>query len=600
MAGRFIAQESIDEVTNRTDIIQTISEYVPLTQKGADWWGCCPFHHEKTPSFSVSPEKRFYYCFGCHAKGTVLNFVMEMEKISYPEAIELLAHKAGIPLSYTDNGRSELQEDPRAKLKDEYINLYTRVANMFHYLLMETDAGKFALDYISRRGISREILEKFRIGYAPQDRLWLKKFLLSKNFTPEFLKNSGLFSSRYPDISFFSDRLMFPIFDKKGDVVAMGGRFLRGDPAKSPKYLNSGDLVQYKKGRTLYAFNFAKQAIREKRKVIFCEGYMDCIAYHQCGIEYAVAPLGTALTDEQVLLVKPFIDEVVLSFDSDGAGQKATRAAIYMCRRKGITVKVINIEGGKDPAEIMINFGAEILTKLVEDAILDNDYLISKLLLLYPKDSPEGKMKASLEFFSYVDSLQLDIQKDACLEKFSQVYGIGLDAIHNDYSNREKLSKRLKENERNLQEPERVERLHVTSELRAVLTAITDDISLFRKMHDEISVDDFTDEQARKLFIIMEECLSGECFSVSSILNRCGNEELKGLMIQSMNEYSAHAEQSVLDSISLIKKNSLKRQRDAISSQIQNFSAVNDDGISLNDLLLKKMDIDKQISLLKG
>lgn len=600
MAGRFISQESIDEVTNRTDIIQTISEYVPLTQKGADWWGCCPFHHEKTPSFSVSSEKRFYYCFGCHAKGTVLNFVMEMEKISYPEAIEFLARKAGIPLSYTDNGRSELQEDPRAKLKDEYINLYTRVANMFHYLLMETDAGKFALDYISRRGISREILEKFKIGYAPRDRMWLKKFLLSKNFTPDFLNNSGLFSSRYPDISFFSDRLMFPIFDKKGNVVAMGGRFLRGDPDRSPKYLNSGDLIQYKKGRTLYAFNFAKQAIREKRKVIFCEGYMDCIAYHQCGIEYAVAPLGTALTDDQVLLVKPFIDEVVLSFDSDGAGQKATKAAIYMCRRKGITVKVINIEGGKDPAEIMINFGAETLTKFVENAILDCDYLISKLLVLYPKDSPEGKMKASLEFFSYIDSLQLDIQKDACLEKFSQVYGIGLDAIHNDYSNREKLSKRLKENERNPQEPGKVERLHVTSELRAVLTAITDDISLFRKMHDEISVDDFTDEQARKLFTIMEECLSSGCFSVSSILNRCDNEELKGLMIQSMNEYSAHAEQSVLDSISLIKKNSLKHQRDAISSRIKKFSAANDDGIGLNDLLLKKMDIDKQISLLKG
>ena len=296
-------------------------------------------------------------------------------------------------------------------------------------MLTQTEGGKFALDYICKRGITAETIEKFKLGYSPADRKWLRKFLESKNYTKDFLDNSGLFSKKYPEFAFFSDRLMFPIFDRKGDVVAMGGRFLRGDASKSPKYLNSGDLIQYHKGETLYAFNFARQAVREKKAVIFCEGYMDCIAYHQCGIEWAVAPLGTALTEEQVRMVKPFVETVYLSFDADGAGQNATKRAILMCRRMDITVKVIRLHGGKDPAEIMLNFGADYLTNDVNNAIIDNDYLLSKLQEVFPKDTPEGKTKASLAFFAYIDALQSDVQKQACLDQLCQVYGIEKEAV---------------------------------------------------------------------------------------------------------------------------------------------------------------------------
>lgn len=265
----FITQESIDEVSDKTDIVRVVGEYVPLVQKGGDWWGCCPFHNEKTPSFSVSSSKKFYYCFGCHASGTVFNFIMNMEKLSYPESVEFLAKRAGVRLSYTDGGSETQRTDPNAKLKDEYKNLYTRVAGSFHYMLTQTEGGKFALDYICKRGITAETIEKFKLGYSPADRKWLRKFLESKNYTKDFLDNSGLFSKKYPEFAFFSDRLMFPIFDRKGDVVAMGGRFLRGDASKSPKYLNSGDLIQYRKGETLYAFNFARQAVREKKSCNF-------------------------------------------------------------------------------------------------------------------------------------------------------------------------------------------------------------------------------------------------------------------------------------------------------------------------------------------
>jgi len=598
MSG-MISQSTIDEVASRTDIISIVQEYLPLTQKGNDWWGCCPFHNEKTPSFSVSSEKKFYYCFGCHAGGTVFNFIMQMEKLSYPEAIEFLAKKAGVPIQYSDGGDAP-KEDPDAHLKAEYIDLYNRVSGTFHYMLMETEAGKFALEYITKRGLTKETLEKFKIGYSPADRRWLKQFLLKKNYSEDFLDNSGLFSKKYPDFAFFSDRLMFPIFDRKGDVVALGGRFLRGDPDKSPKYLNSGDLIQYKKGSTLYAFNFAKTAIRENKKVIFCEGYMDCIAYHQCGIQYAVAPLGTALTEEQIHLVKPFVDSILLSFDSDAPGQNATVRAILMCRRQNVTVKVIRLSGGKDPAEIMVNLGPAILTNDVDNAILDNDFLLSRLLNTYSKDSPEGKAKASLEYFQYLDVLQSDVQKDACLEQFCQAFNIDPEAARKDYTNREQILPRIQRKEETVQDKQA--ELHVkkpTAELRAILTAVADNVSLFQKIRNEISVDDLEDNRAKELFIIMEECCRSGTFSVSNILNRCGDDGLKELIIQSTTEYSNHVEQSVLDGIQLIKRNVLIRKRAEILNQMRRLerSSLPEDKEQLSELLSQKMDIDKQIAL---
>lgn len=597
----FITQESIDEVSDKTDIVRVVGEYVPLVQKGDDWWGCCPFHNEKTPSFSVSSSKKFYYCFGCHASGTVFNFIMNMEKLSYPESVEFLAKRAGVRLSYTDGGSETQRTDPNAKLKDEYKNLYTRVAGSFHYMLTQTEGGKFALDYICKRGITAETIEKFKLGYSPADRKWLRKFLESKNYTKDFLDNSGLFSKKYPEFAFFSDRLMFPIFDRKGDVVAMGGRFLRGDASKSPKYLNSGDLIQYRKGETLYAFNFARQAVREKKAVIFCEGYMDCIAYHQCGIEWAVAPLGTALTEEQVRMVKPFVETVYLSFDADGAGQNATKRAILMCRRMDITVKVIRLHGGKDPAEIMLNFGADYLTNDVNNAIIDNDYLLSKLQEVFPKDTPEGKTKASLAFFAYIDALQSDVQKQACLDQLCQVYGIEKEAVRKDYGNREQLSRRYKKMTEQQTESSEKQPVKVDAELKAVITAVADNVSLFQNMRNEISADDLDNPDAKELFKIMEECLDGGNFSVSAILNRIGSDELKALVIEATNIYSNCAELSVSDSIKLLKFHAMEKRRARVLERISELSksALSEDVAQLNEAIQLKMQLDNDIKNIK-
>lgn len=601
MAG-FISRESIEEVSNRTDIVQVVGERVQLTQKGRDWWGCCPFHQDKTPSFSVSPEKKFYYCFSCHATGTAIDFIKEMDKVSFSEAVSLLAKKAGVELKYENGGSERQREDPNAKLKEEYRTLYTRIAGTFHYALMETTAGKFALDYITDRGLTKETLEKFKIGYSPEDRFWLRKFLEGKNYSKEFLDNSGLFNRKRPDTAFFSGRLMFPIFDRNGDCVAMGGRFLRGsDFEAQSKYKNSPELMHYKKGNILYAFNFAKESIRRNKKVIFCEGYMDCIAYHQCGIDYAVATLGTAMTVEHIHIIKPFVDEVLLSFDSDGAGQKATSRSILMCRSLGIPVKVVQLQGGKDPAEIMLTFGAEYLTKQVNGSRFDFEFLISKLQELYPKDSPWGKSKASLEYFEYIDSLQSNVEKESCLELFSQAYAVDREALRRDYSNRENVRAKLNQVNNNQTAAVKKEKLIITAELQAVMTAVTD-VALFKKMHEEISLDDLREESSRQLYSAMEDCLMNDSFSVSNILIRLENDELKGLLIKSADVHRDSAVESAEESIRYLKNRVLENRNLRIRERIEllSRSSLPEDRAELEELLKQKMEVDSKIHNMKG
>lgn len=591
MAG-YISQETIDAVNNTVDIVSVIGEYTKLDSKGNDYWGCCPFHGEKTASFHVDPDKKFYHCFGCGAGGNIIKFIMEQEKLGFGDSVEFLAKKFNIPVKY--QAGYENKPDPKIKLIEQYIDLYERTASMFHYFLLETDQGKGALKYITDRGLSMETIKKFKLGYSPADRKWLKSFLVKKNFSPEFLKNSGLFSKNYPDISFFVNRMMFPIFNRNGQVVAFGGRQLDNDP-NSAKYMNSGEMLQYHKGETLYAFNFAKKAIKENKKVIFCEGYMDCIAYHQCGIEYAVAPLGTALTEDQIKIIRPFVDEVLLSFDADGAGQKATMRAILMLRKANITTKVIRIEGGKDPAELMVNFGKEILTKSIANAILDSDFLLSKLGKEYPIDTPEGKTKASLAFFPYLDALQSDIFKESCLEQLCQAFNLKPEAVKRDYNNRDQARQRL-----NIRQPEvKNENIPIrrNAELGCIL-AIIADLDKYKIVRSELFPDDFDDSYAKQLFCILEECYKSDSLTLPAILSRCNDSRLTNMITSSLSsgEFSKNTEAAILDSVKILKKKSLEKQRDKINERIRQFICVTaEDYEMLNNLLKEKMTLDQRL-----
>ena len=602
MAGGFISSETIDAILNTTDIVTVVGDYTKLEHRGAnDYWGCCPFHGEKTASFHVDGDKKFYHCFGCHKGGNVVNFIMEMEKLSYPDTLELLAKKAGIPIKYQDGYKPD-QNASKINEIEQYIDLYERTASMFHYFLTETPQGQKALEYVTKRGLTKETIEKFKLGYAPADRKWLFRFLRSKNFSAEFLAKSGLFSQKYPEFSFFSDRLMFPIYNRRGQVVAFGGRVIPPADESQLKYLNSGDLPQFKKRETLFGFSFAKNAIREKKSIIFCEGNMDVIAYHQCGLDYAVATLGTALTEEHIKMISGFVagGTVYLSFDSDGAGENATWKAIKLCREHDLTVKIIRLKGGKDPAEIMLKFGAENLTAQVKNAILDSDYLLFRLGEKYPMDTPEGKTKAALEFFQYVDALQSDIQKESCLEQLCQTFNLKPEAVKRDFNNRSQARERANIRQNNNQ-TEQGTQIKLDAELRGLI-AVTADLNQFEVLRSKLTEQDFTNPAARKLYRVLEECFAEKIFTIRDILSRCDDEKLIQFITGSISDGVYQSEKvSVIiqDTVNYIKRNKLDAQRNKLLQRIKEYTVVTqEDQNQLNALLAEKLELDKQVQSL--
>lgn len=599
MAG-FISQDSIESVKRAADIVSVVGEYVKLDKRGSDFWGCCPFHGEKTASFHVIPEKNAYYCFGCHAGGgSAIKFIQEIEKISFPEAVELLAKKFGIVIQYEENGNVEYKVD---HTKDDLKSLYNRLSSMFNYMLTQTPPGKKALSYIKTRGITDDIIEKFKFGYSPADRYWLKKFLLSKNFSEELLEKSGLFSKNYKDLSLFSDRFMIPIFDERGDCVALSGRVIPPADESQRKYINSPETIIYSKKNTLFALNLAKRAMGEKGFAIICEGPMDCIAYHQAGITNAVASCGTSFTQEHIQKLKRYayskengISTVYLSFDSDGAGQAATLKAILACRKSGMAVKVIRLTGGKDPSEILLKFGADTLINDVNNAIIDSDYLFSSLANEYKVDTPDGKTQFAMAFFQYVDSLQTDIQKESCLEQLCQKLNLSYQAVLRDYNNREEARRRL---EKRTETHENVELPDIPKgmELRALIAVIAD-TNQFELMRRELNEDVFESLEAKKLFVILEDLYQQKNLSFSSICEHCDNPKLVQIITEAVmsGEYSKNTEQIVKDSIEIIKGKDLKRQKEYILERLKklNNPTTPEQMAELNSLMKEKMNIDR-------
>lgn len=695
--ARRISKETIAQVEKQTDIVSLVGEYVALEERGRDYWGCCPFHKEDTPSFHVEPDTGFYYCFGCHAAGKAIKFIEEMEKVSYPDAVLFLAKRAGIEVVYDTNyyegGYNKEAEDEKQKKKDAYIDLYERVSKSLNHLLTKDKIGRAALSYAYERGLTNETIKKFRLGFAPSDIYWMRRFLRSKSFSEEFLDGSGLFSKKHKDIAFFSNRLMFPIFDRFGKVVAFGGRDLSNTNSVkneddsnfnnekildnsntfvtthskyiAPKYLNSGDLIQYKKGETLYAFNFAKDAIRENKRVIFCEGYMDCIAYHQCGVNYAVAPLGTALTDDQIKMVKPFVKEVLLGFDNDGAGLKATKRAILMLRKADIPTKVIQITGGKDPAEIMVKSGENaqnLLTKIVENAIIDSKFLLATLTNEFDVSTASGKRQIAENYFPYIRSLQSVIERDATIAQLADDIGLTLATVRADYqksegagvanrdfnegankNNSSELNNNWQDGDYNednwdtdfppddfsddsnfndFASDSNTRRVvsfadiidekiigKLSNELKIVIifiNAIADDENAhkFDYIFNSVEEGDFEDESARTLFNILKNCYKKGETSLLQIRDACLDNADKCLsdivmMKIVIGEYENNREVAVKSSIKRLKIKSLERKRDDLQKRITNFRYLTpDDKIALKEIMQNKREIDAQINAL--
>ena len=357
----YYSEDLIEEVRSRNDIVDVISGYVRLQRRGSSYFGLCPFHNEKSPSFSVSPGKQMYYCFGCGAGGNVFTFLMEYENYTFPEAVKTLADRCGVELpevEYSEEARRQ------ADLKSRLLEIQKKAARYYFYELRQPK-GRAAYEYLKGRALSDETIKRFGLGYSGQQSREMYQYLKHEGYPDELLKESGLFGmdERSGFYDKFWNRVMFPIMDVNSRVIGFGGRVM-GDA--KPKYLNSPETRIFDKSRNLYGLNFARSA--RKPNLIICEGYMDVISMHQAGFNQAVASLGTALTVQQSLLMKRYTNEVLVTYDSDEAGTKAALRAIPSLREAGLSVRVINMKPYKDPDEFIKALGTEAFQKRIDEA----------------------------------------------------------------------------------------------------------------------------------------------------------------------------------------------------------------------------------------
>ncbi len=425
----------LSELKMRCDITDIVSSYVNLKRRGRNMVGLCPFHSEKTPSFNIYPENGSFFCFGCGVGGDVITFIMKIENLDYIEAVKFLAMRAGLSMP------EDSFDDGVSKLKGRILEANREAARFFHAQLM-SEAGKTAQEYLVGRALSRQTVVRFGLGYAPTNRFALSDYLRKKGFKDEEIVAANLAFKRSSGkgiVDRFSDRVMFPIIDLRGNVIAFGGRILTD---QKPKYLNTSDTLAFKKSSNLFSLNNAKNT--GLRTLILCEGYMDVIALNAAGFQNAVATLGTALTAEQALLMKRYADEVIICYDADEAGQKATAKAIDILRNAGLLIRVLSIPDGKDPDEFIRKNGERgqaAFKNLLESSGDDVEYRLTKLRLNHDIKRADSKANYMKEALKIIASLSSFVEQDIYCSKLAEELGIRKDAVLEDLS-RLKATKR--------------------------------------------------------------------------------------------------------------------------------------------------------------
>ena len=420
------SDDIIEEVRQKNDIVDVVSQYVKLTRKGSSYFGLCPFHNEKTPSFSVTPGKQMYYCFGCGAGGNVFNFIMEYENYTFGEALKYLADRAGVELPQIEYSK-EVRE--KAQERAELLEINKQAAQYFYYQL-RTEKGAQGYQYLTGRGLSEETMRKFGLGYSDKFGGGLYQFLKSKGYGDDRLRESGLFNvdERHGMYDKFWNRVIFPIMDVNNRVIGFGGRVM-GDG--KPKYLNSPETKIFDKSRNLYGLNVARTTRR--KYLILCEGYMDVISMHQAGFTNAVASLGTALTSGHASLLKRYTQEVLLLYDSDEAGVRAALRAIPILREAGVNSRVVNLRPYKDPDEFIKNLGAEAFEERLEQASDSFMFRVSIAESEFSMEEPQGQNRfferCAEMLLELKDELERNLYIEAIVKKYRGQYGISVEDL---------------------------------------------------------------------------------------------------------------------------------------------------------------------------
>ena len=608
-----IPEGTLSEIRSKLDIAEVVGEHIALQRKGARYWGLCPFHQEKSPSFTVTPDKGVFYCFGCHKGGTVFDFVMEVEKVPWRDAVELLARKAGVDIPREDEERGGIR-------REAFVELYRRVAGSFHWLLKEGPQAEPARRYLERRGVTPAAIDSFVLGYAPADREWLFRFLSQKSYSEDFLSLTGLFiDSRRGDApeaspqghsrALFADRLMFPISNARGDIIAFGGRIL-GDG--QPKYLNSPETAYFRKGENLFGMDKAAAAIRQAGRFILVEGYMDVIAMHQAGLNNCVAPLGTALTDAQVRLLKRCAPRCIVLFDGDEAGQKATARAIEMLERQDMLVQAVELPGGRDPADLVQAGETDVVKGLLESPKDSFPFLLEKALRAHDISRAEGSEGVRDFLFPFVGATGSQLRKDGYLTLLADALGADVAAVRRDFAS---WTGHRRPGPAGAAggtagwtagggaaataggEPEGA----VSPEL-FVMLAVAANRELFPLVRNGgFGLSDLDDERARTLFVALEEAFRAEESGFEALCARIEEPTLRELAIRkvSSGEFDMNQERMVADGVRRIRQRVLAKRRDLLSAEMRKTEREKPDPARMRDLLTEKMHLDDELEKLK-
>ena len=517
----YYSDELIEEVRSRNDIVDVISGYVRLTKKGSTYFGLCPFHNEKTGSFSVSPNKQMYYCFGCGAGGNVFTFLMQYENFSFPEAMEALAERAGIELPKQEMSAQAKKEADKRQILLE-IN---KAAGKYYYMLLRSEHGKQAYEYFKKRELSDATMQKFGLGYSDKYSDDLYRYLRKLGYDDTILKESGLVSidEVRGGHDKFWNRAMFPIMDVHNKVIGFGGRVM-GDG--EPKYLNSPETKVFDKSWNLYALNFARQT--KKPQMLLCEGYMDVIALHQAGFDNAVASLGTAFTSGHASLLKRYTKEVYLTFDSDGAGIKAALRAIPILKEVGLTAKVINMKPYKDPDEFIKALGAEEYQKRIDAA--ENSFMFEIRILeqKYDMKDPEGKTAFQTEVAKKLLDFTTELERNNYMEAVADKYHMSFEALRNLVNQLGTQGGLVKERtplKSGLNEKKHKKEDGMKQSQKLLLTWLIEYDNLYDKIKDIITPEDFTEDIFRKVAELLYEQKKSGTVNPAQIISLFAEEE---------------------------------------------------------------------------
>ena len=542
------SDEVINDVRQSNDIVNVISQYVHLKRSGRNFFGLCPFHNEKSPSFSVSPDKQIFHCFGCGVGGNVFSFITQIEGINFVEAVQMLAERANIQLpTLQDNGDSQREE---LKAKVYKVNEFT--ADFYHQNLYKPQA-KIAQEYVKKRQLSNETLKSFKIGFSGKfDELYQE--LKKQGFGEREILESGLVNKneRGQYIDRYRNRLMFPICDARGKVIAFGGRVL--DDSK-PKYINSPENVVYSKGRNLFGLNVAKKG--DLKRILIVEGYMDVISLHQRGITNVVAPLGTALTEQQGWLLRKNSEQIILSFDSDEAGLKAKLRALDILQNMGCDLRILQMEGAKDPDEYIIKYGNARFNNLVDKALSIIEFKVKILKKDLNLENTNDKIKFLNEIAKLISNVNNTIEREVYIEKIAKEYDISKEAI---YAEVNKLTYKNVKTEKVLEKPKPVV-THIKREEKVISEAVKrrentvialllmGDLNIFEILRQNIKVEDFQDEVNKKIAQKLYEEFEKGNSNINAIIDNLEQDEQNQITMIMSEDYEITDIEKAIDDV---------------------------------------------------